>query len=155
MGSFLGALCLSALKVFGVMFLPEWEICPGSILLLVAVLLIAAVGFARATGRGAALMSSPTQNWFLLFILVGLALLPMAGSRYVLELAIQVMIFGLFAMSFNVVSGHIGNISFRSCRASLPSAVMPAAIFRPSPDLPFALSSDRRRNPRDGCLARW
>src|SRR5258708_8732115 len=45
-------------------------------------------------------------------VIVALALLPLAGSRYVLDLATQVMIYALFALSLNVLIGYSGNVSF-------------------------------------------
>ena len=41
-----------------------------------------------------------------------LALLPLAGSRYAVDLATEVMIYALFALSLNVLIGFTGNISF-------------------------------------------
>ena len=40
------------------------------------------------------------------------ALLPLAGSRYSVDLATQVLIHCLFALSLNVLIGYTGNISF-------------------------------------------
>lgn len=57
-------------------------------------------------------MTSPKQLVFLLVIFVILLALPFLASRYVVELAIQVMIFGLFALSLNVLAGHVGAVSF-------------------------------------------
>jgi branched-chain amino acid transport system permease protein len=41
-----------------------------------------------------------------------LALLPLAGSRYAVDLATEVLIYVLFALSLNVIIGFTGNISF-------------------------------------------
>ena len=41
-----------------------------------------------------------------------LALLPLAGSRYAIDLATEVLIYALFALSLNVLIGFTGNISF-------------------------------------------
>src|SRR5256885_14811636 len=41
-----------------------------------------------------------------------LALLPLAGSRYAVDLATEVLIYALFALSLNVIIGFTGNISF-------------------------------------------
>jgi len=41
-----------------------------------------------------------------------LALLPLAGSRYAIDLTTEVMIYALFALSLNVLIGFTGNISF-------------------------------------------
>src|SRR5882672_10065086 len=48
---------------------------------------------------------------FLIAILL-LALLPLTGSRYAIDLATEVMIYTLFALSLNVLIGYTGNISF-------------------------------------------
>jgi branched-chain amino acid transport system permease protein len=45
-------------------------------------------------------------------VVVLLALLPLAGSRYAIDLATEVMIYVLFALSLNVLIGYTGNISF-------------------------------------------
>ncbi|MBM3489973.1 MAG: branched-chain amino acid ABC transporter permease [Alphaproteobacteria bacterium] len=45
-------------------------------------------------------------------ILTLLALLPLAGSRYAIDLATQVLIYCLFALSLNVLIGYAGNVSF-------------------------------------------
>ncbi|MSP00065.1 MAG: branched-chain amino acid ABC transporter permease [Acetobacteraceae bacterium] len=45
-------------------------------------------------------------------IVLALALLPLSGSRYALDLSTQVLIYCLFALSLNVLIGYIGNVSF-------------------------------------------
>ena len=45
-------------------------------------------------------------------VLLILALLPLAGSRYAVDLATQVLIYCLFALSLNVLIGYTGNVSF-------------------------------------------
>jgi branched-chain amino acid transport system permease protein len=57
-------------------------------------------------------MTSRPQLLFLLGVFVVLALLPLTGSRYLIELAVQILIFGLFALSLNVLAGHVGSVSF-------------------------------------------
>jgi branched-chain amino acid transport system permease protein len=57
-------------------------------------------------------MTSRPQLIFLLVALAALVLLPFIGSRYLYELAVQIMIFSLFAMSLNVLAGHVGSVSF-------------------------------------------
>lgn len=47
-----------------------------------------------------------------IIIVLALALLPLAGSRYSVDLATQVLIHCLFALSLNVLIGYTGNISF-------------------------------------------
>jgi branched-chain amino acid transport system permease protein len=45
-------------------------------------------------------------------VVLALALLPLAGSRYAIDLATQVLIYCLFALSLNVLIGYTGNVSF-------------------------------------------
>mgnify|MGYP003394142530 CR=1 FL=1 len=56
----------------------------------------------------------PSRNLAIAAILVILllALLPLGGSRYAVDLATQVLIYCLFALSLNVLIGYTGNISF-------------------------------------------
>jgi branched-chain amino acid transport system permease protein len=57
-------------------------------------------------------MTSRPQLWFLLAAFVVMALLPLTGSRYLIELAVQILIYGLFALSLNVLAGQVGSVSF-------------------------------------------
>jgi branched-chain amino acid transport system permease protein len=57
-------------------------------------------------------MTSRPQLIFLIGVFVVLALLPLTGSRYLIELAVQILIYGLFALSLNVLAGHVGSVSF-------------------------------------------
>ena len=41
-----------------------------------------------------------------------LALLPLSGNRYAIDLTTEVLIYALFALSLNVLIGYTGNISF-------------------------------------------
>src|SRR3972149_2622529 len=45
-------------------------------------------------------------------VVLALALLPLAGSRYAIDLATQVLIYCLFALSLNVLIGYTGDVSF-------------------------------------------
>src|SRR5215510_16127136 len=56
----------------------------------------------------------PSQRQLLAFLvaIVLLSLLPLMGSRYAIDLATEVMIYALFALSLNVLIGFTGNISF-------------------------------------------
>ncbi len=45
-------------------------------------------------------------------VIVVFLLLPLSGSRFLLDLATQIMIYALFALSLNVLIGYTGNISF-------------------------------------------
>ena len=57
-------------------------------------------------------MPSRTSLLIALAILLALLLLPLAGSRYAIDLATQVLIYCLFALSLNVLIGYSGNVSF-------------------------------------------
>src|SRR3990172_8414987 len=45
-------------------------------------------------------------------VVLALALLPIPGSRYAIDLATQVLIYCLFALSLNVLIGYAGDVSF-------------------------------------------
>ena len=45
-------------------------------------------------------------------VLATLVLVPAAGSRYAVDLSIEVMIYALFALSLNLLIGYAGNVSF-------------------------------------------
>ena len=52
------------------------------------------------------------QNWILIAILVLMALIPLTGSRYYVFLLTDILIFGLFALSLNLLLGYTGLVSF-------------------------------------------
>jgi branched-chain amino acid transport system permease protein len=45
-------------------------------------------------------------------VLVALALIPMADSRYLIDITTEIMVYALFALSLNVIIGYSGNVSF-------------------------------------------
>ena len=47
-----------------------------------------------------------------LVVLVLIALTPALGSAYLVDIVTEVLIFGLFALSLNVIIGYSGNVSF-------------------------------------------
>ncbi len=57
-------------------------------------------------------MPSRTSLLIALAVLLALLLMPLAGSRYAIDLATQVLIYCLFALSLNVLIGYSGNVSF-------------------------------------------
>ncbi len=57
-------------------------------------------------------MTNRFQIYVLLIAFVGLAILPFLGSRYSVELATQILIFGLLATSLNILVGYLGAASF-------------------------------------------
>src|SRR5437588_9504947 len=48
----------------------------------------------------------------LLFVLIAVALFPLAGSAFYTELATKVMILAMFAMSLDLLVGYTGMVSF-------------------------------------------
>lgn len=48
----------------------------------------------------------------LIVVVIVLALVPLAGSRYLIDLTTQIIIYALFALSLNVLIGFSGNVSF-------------------------------------------
>ena len=57
-------------------------------------------------------MSNRFQTYVLIVAFVGLLILPFVGSRYSVELATQILIFGLLASSLNILVGYLGAASF-------------------------------------------
>jgi len=57
-------------------------------------------------------MTSRPQLIFLGCLFLALLIVPFLGSRYLTELAVQVMILSLLALSLNILAGHVGLISF-------------------------------------------
>jgi len=57
-------------------------------------------------------MTNRFQIYVLILAFAGLAILPFVGSRYSVELATQILIFGLLATSLNVLVGYLGAASF-------------------------------------------
>ena len=45
-------------------------------------------------------------------VLIALALVPFADSRYLIDLSTEVLVYVLFALSLNVIIGYSGNVSF-------------------------------------------
>jgi branched-chain amino acid transport system permease protein len=52
------------------------------------------------------------QGWILILILLVIALIPLSGSRYYVFLGTDILIFGLFAVSLNLLLGYTGLVSF-------------------------------------------
>lgn len=57
-------------------------------------------------------MTNRFQIYVLILAFSGLAILPFVGSRYSVELATQILIFGLLATSLNILVGYLGAASF-------------------------------------------
>ena len=52
------------------------------------------------------------ENLFLVAVLLLVALIPATGSRFYVFLFTDILIFGLFAMSLNLLLGYTGLVSF-------------------------------------------
>ncbi len=52
------------------------------------------------------------QDWFFIPILLTIALIPLSGSRFYVFLGTDILIFGLFAISLNLLLGYTGLVSF-------------------------------------------
>jgi len=57
-------------------------------------------------------MTNRFQIYVLIAAFAGLLILPFIGSRYSVELATQILIFGLLATSLNILVGYLGAASF-------------------------------------------
>jgi branched-chain amino acid transport system permease protein len=47
-----------------------------------------------------------------IIVVVALALIPFADSRYLIDITTEIMVYALFALSLNVIIGYSGNVSF-------------------------------------------
>ena len=47
-----------------------------------------------------------------LLVIIFLAMVPTLGSRYLIDLSTEIIIYALFALSLNVLIGYSGNVSF-------------------------------------------
>src|SRR4051794_39524371 len=63
-------------------------------------------------GRGASAKSSNARRMAVAFVLVAIALFPLAGSTFYNELATKVMILAIFALSLDLLVGYTGLVSF-------------------------------------------
>jgi branched-chain amino acid transport system permease protein len=52
------------------------------------------------------------KNWFLLILILLIALLPLSESRFYIFLGTDILIMGLFAISLNLLLGYTGLVSF-------------------------------------------
>ena len=57
-------------------------------------------------------MKRRNQALALLAVLAAVALIPVTGSRYLVNLATEILIYVLFALSLNVLVGYAGKVSF-------------------------------------------
>lgn len=78
-------------------------------------------------------------KWFGLCVALVLILLPLTGERYFLFLGVQILIWCLFALSFNLMLGYGGMISFGHA-AYFAIGAYACAIFLTTLDLPFVVA---------------
>src|SRR4030043_654689 len=52
------------------------------------------------------------ENWFLIPVIILILLIPVSGSRFYVFLGTDILIFGLFAVSLNLLLGYTGLVSF-------------------------------------------
>lgn len=57
-------------------------------------------------------MASRFQTWILLALLGAAMIVPLFGARHLNDLAAQMMIYSLFALSLNLLCGQVGSVSF-------------------------------------------
>src|SRR4051794_6135784 len=120
-GAFLAALAIGQLQAFGILVLPKITLV--LVFLLMALVLVVRphglLGRPEAPGAVHAPVSGGTlEPWgrserlFALAAILSLALLPLFGDAYLLQVATEVMIFGLFAFSLQFLVGNGGLVSF-------------------------------------------
>src|SRR3954467_5297825 len=120
-GAFLAALAIGQLQAFGILVLPKITLV--LVFLLMALVLVVRphglLGRPEAPGAVHAPVSGGTlEPWgrserlTAAAVVLGLALLPLFGDAYLLQVATEVMIFGLFAFSLHFLVGNGGLVSF-------------------------------------------
>ena len=75
----------------------------------------------------------------LIVVLIGLAMIPMLESRYLIDIATEILIYILFATSLNILIGYSGNVSFGHA-AYFAIGGYANAIFLTTYEWPFILA---------------
>lgn len=120
-GAFLAALLIGQLQAFGILVLPKITLV--LVFLLMALVLVlrpyGLLGRPEApAGSNTAMLGGTLQPWerteklIAAAVLAGLALLPLAGDAYLVQVATEILIFGLFAFSLHFLIGTGGLVSF-------------------------------------------
>jgi branched-chain amino acid transport system permease protein len=120
-GAFLASLIIGQLQAFGILIFPKITLV--LVFLLMAVVLVVRpyglLGRPEApVGAHAAAFSAPLRPWartekgIALAVLTMLVVLPLIGDAYVIKVATEVLIFGLFAFSLHFLIGTGGLVSF-------------------------------------------
>lgn len=94
---------------------------------------------------------SKTALWLSIALVAGLLLVPTLGSKYLIDLTTEILIYALFALSLNVLIGYSGNISFGhaayfaiggySCAILLTTYGLPLVISMPAAIILSGLSA--------------
>ncbi|MDP6404332.1 MAG: branched-chain amino acid ABC transporter permease [Alphaproteobacteria bacterium] len=77
--------------------------------------------------------------WLTVAVVILLALVPTLGSKYLVDLSTEILIYALFALSLNVLIGYSGNISFGHA-AYFAIGGYSCAILLTTYDLPLIIS---------------
>lgn len=119
-GAFLAALLIGLLQAFGILVFPKITLV--LVFAVMAVVLVlrpwGLLGKPEPEVRGEAALMVPLRRWdtraglAALAVLAALASFPLFADEFALKLAIEVMVFALFALSLNLLIGHGGVISF-------------------------------------------
>ncbi|NQV60115.1 MAG: branched-chain amino acid ABC transporter permease [Alphaproteobacteria bacterium] len=80
-----------------------------------------------------------TTLWLSVVLVLLLLLVPQLGSKYLVDLTTEIMIYALFALSLNVLIGYSGNISFGHA-AYFAIGGYACAIFLTTYELPLIIS---------------
>ncbi|MFN0262300.1 ABC transporter permease [Tepidamorphus sp. 3E244] len=146
-GAFLAALLIGLLQAFGILIFPKITLV--LVFLVMAVVLVVRpwglLGKPEPELRGEAALMVPLRPWdrtatvIALGALVALALFPLVADAFSLKLAIEVMVFALFALSLNLLIGHGGVISFGHA-AWFGIGAYAAALFVRHADAPMELA---------------
>ncbi|UCF92303.1 MAG: branched-chain amino acid ABC transporter permease [Desulfobacterales bacterium] len=79
------------------------------------------------------------QNWVLIAVIVLVGLIPASGSRFYVFLATDILIFGLFAVSLNLLLGYTGLVSFGQA-AFFGIGAYTCALLKKKAGITFALA---------------
>lgn len=122
-GAVLGSLLIGQLEAFGILFIPRFHMA-FIFMLMAAVLIVRPRGLLAGVEReiegarreGEAIEAARLRPAALVLggalAVLALAALPLVLSRFYLLLATEILIFGLFAASFNLLFGYTGLLSF-------------------------------------------
>lgn len=116
-GAFLAAVLIAELNAFGILVLPEATLVVAFAAMAVVLIvrpygLLGRAPSAPAGHSVSGLASPPLPSWLWLALLAGFLLAPLAADGFTMVLLIDVMIFGVLAMSLQFLMGPGGMVSF-------------------------------------------